>query len=72
MKNSPIIRVKSTEEGVQLNIIANHVVSFCAKDNTLEVLVTGNIVYSVDCTERSFRSYMNKALGVSKKEDVEA
>lgn len=66
MKNSPIIKVKNTD-GIQVNINANHVVSFAAKNGSVvEVQTTAGLSYDLDCTERSFRSYMNKAYGVSK------
>lgn len=65
MKNSPIIKVMNTD-GKQLNINANHVISFCAEDYGVQVLVSGGELYDLDCTERSFRSYMKKAYGVSK------
>lgn len=65
MKNSPIIKVK-TALGVQVNLNANHVISFADINGKLEVTVTGGLTYRLDCTERSFRSYMNKAYGVSK------
>lgn len=65
MKNSPIIKVMNAN-GIQVNINANHVVSFANMTGKLEVVVTGGLTYRLDCTERSFRSYMNKAYGVSK------
>lgn len=65
MKNSPVIKVMNTD-GKQLNINANHVISFCAEGCGVQVLVNGGVLYDLDCTERSFRSYMNKAYGVSK------
>ena len=67
MKNSPIIKVKNSEGTINLN--ANHVVYFIpAGANAVEVGMSDGSDFSVECTERSFRSYMNKALGVTKEE----
>ena len=71
MKNSPLIRVKDLD-GDNLNINANYVVMFFSKNDKVQVHLSDDSVQILDCTERSFRSYMNKALGVSKKEDEEA
>lgn len=65
MKNSPIIKVKN-RSSEQVNLNANHVVSFDTSDGEVVVTMVNNDVHFLDCTERSFRSYMNKAYGVSK------
>lgn len=65
MKNSPIIKVKDSR-GDQININAMHVISFVHNGQELTVQMSNGTEFDVDCTERSFRSYMNKAYGVSK------
>lgn len=67
MKNSPIIRVEDTD-GDKININANHVYYFYEKQGKLVVRMANGGVYGLKCSERSFRGYMNKALGGTKEE----
>lgn len=67
MKNSPIIRIEDTS-GDKLNINASQVVMFYERGGKTYVYCANTDEYTVKCTERSFRGYMNKALGVTKEE----
>lgn len=69
MKNSPVIRVKD-DEGNMMNINANRVVMFYEHNGKTVVEVSTGNDYTLRCSERSFRGYMNKALGVTKEEKI--
>lgn len=69
MKNSPVIRVEDTS-GVKLNINASQVVMFYEHSGKTVVHCADTDEYTLKCSERSFRGYMNKALGVTEEEKI--